>query len=336
MFQVFARLPAAKLAVLLLLLTLSAASMSQTKPVELVGAKDHPLVGRYVGSVLQNASVESFGQLRVPAGPGQMDKTDKLVFAKAVAVEGKISAYFYIAPKDRTALEVFRNYQTGLGQGGFATLYSCELRVCDDALIREPYPAEAVRTRRWIAPGDPSGSIGREVRFISAKSTRNGADVYVEVFVAEPNSMWQAPAVVLLVAEPAPVALGKVVIGLDQLKVGLAEEGKIALYGVYFDTGRFELKPESKAQLDEVARLLMANTGMKVLIVGHTDNEGALEQNLLLSQKRADAVVSALATTYRVEPSRLKARGVANYSPMSSNRSEAGRSKNRRVEIVEQ
>jgi flagellar motor protein MotB len=56
----------------------------------------------------------------------------------------------------------------------------------------------------------------------------------------------------------------------------------------------------------------------------------------VLSQKRADAVVAALVSTYRIEPTRLKARGVANYAPVSTNRNETGRAKNRRVEMVEQ
>jgi OmpA-OmpF porin, OOP family len=323
----------------LLLISLVAAALpalSQTKSVELSGAKDHPLISRYAGAVLQNASTEAFAQLRVPAGPGQYGSDGKLSFAKATTVEGKVSGYFYIAPKERGALEVFKNYQTAIGQAGFTTLYSCELRVCDQALIREPFPAEVVRPRKWAAASEPAGSVDRDVRYISAKATRNGADVYVQVFVAEPNSLWQAPAVVVLVAEPAAVALGKVVIGVDQLKAGLADEGKIALYGIYFDTARSDLKPESKPQLDEMARLLGNDKALKVLIVGHTDNEGVVEQNVALSQKRADAVVAALVSTHRVDPARLKSRGVASFSPVSTNRTESGRAKNRRVEMVEQ
>jgi outer membrane protein OmpA-like peptidoglycan-associated protein len=85
-----------------------------------------------------------------------------------------------------------------------------------------------------------------------------------------------------------------------------------------------------------MARLLGTDKNLKVLIVGHTDNEGLVEQNIVLSQKRADAVVAAPVSTYRIEPARLKARGVANYAPVSTNRNETGRAKNRRVEMVEQ
>ena len=142
-----------------------ASAFAQSRPVELPGAKDPALISRYAGSVLQNAAIESFASVRVPAGPGQFGSGDKLVFDKVTTVEGSVGAYFYIAPKERGALEVFRNYQAALAQGGFMTLYSCEMRVCDQALIREPFSGEVLRARRWAADRiNPSGSISRDIR----------------------------------------------------------------------------------------------------------------------------------------------------------------------------
>jgi len=323
---------------LLLILALgTATSASAQTATEMPGAKDSAVISRYAGSVLQNAASESFAAVRVPAGPGHFGADGKLVFDKVVPVEGRVSAYFYVGPKERTALEVFRNYQAALSQGGFAALYSCEMRACDDALIREIFANEVVRPRKWAdLRGDPSNSISRDIRFVSAKATRNGAEVYVMVFVAEAGSMSRGPATVVIVAEPAAMETGKVTVSSEQLQKGLAEEGRIALYGIYFDTGRAELKPESKAQLDEMARLLTNDRALKVAIVGHTDIQGGADANLTLSQRRAEAVVAALVSNYKIDAARLKARGVASFAPVASNRSEAGRAKNRRVELVEQ
>ena len=119
------------------------------------------------------------------------------------------------------------------------------MRACDQALIREPFVGEVVRSRKWSSGrGDPSGAISRDIRFVSAKATRNGAEVYAMVFVAEPNSVWQVPVAVVIVAEPAAMETGKVTISSEQLQKGLADEGRIALHGIYFDTGRAELKSE--------------------------------------------------------------------------------------------
>ena len=80
------------------------------------------------------------------------------------------------------------------------------------------------------------------------------------------------------------------------LQGGLEAEGKVALYGIYFDTGKAELKPESRPQLDEMGKLPQAQPALKVYIVGHTDNQGSLEANLQLAAACA-AVVAALAGT---------------------------------------
>ena len=313
-----------------------AAVFAQGKVSELPGAHDHSLVSRYAGSVLQNAAVERFASVRVPAGPGRMGDGG-LLFDKATTVEGHVSALFYVAPKERSALEVFRNYQAALKGAGFAVLYSCEMQACDGPRIREPFSGELLGSRKWNSSRtDPTGSFDRDVRFLSAKISRDGKDAYVLVYVAEPNSLWGAPVAAVVVAEPAPMDTGNVVVSTDLLKKGLADNGKIALYGIYFDTGRAELKPESKAQLDEMGRLLTSDKTLKVFIVGHTDNQGAVDGNVTLSQKRADAVVAALVSGYGVDAGRLRARGVASFAPVAANRTEAGRAKNRRVELVEQ
>ena len=308
---------------------------------EMPGANDHPLVSRYSGAVLENAADERFESVRMPAGPARFDAGSKLVFDKAAQVEGRIRSYFYVGPEGRTALEVFRNYQVVLSQAGFTTLYNCEMRACDKALIKEHYADEVVRSRKWVSSrGGASSAISSDVRFISAKLSRNGADHYVLLFVAEPDSIWKAPTTVLLVVEPAAMGTGNVVVNTDALQKGMAAEGRIALYGIYFDTGRAELKPESKAQIDQMAQYLApylaADKRLRVAIEGHTDTEGSVDGNLALSRRRAEAVVAALVSQHRIDANRLTAQGVAAFSPVASNRNEAGRARNRRVEMVEQ
>lgn len=88
----------------------------------MAGPKDHPVDSRYAGSVLQNAAQENFVVLRVPAGPGRRGPNGSLVFDKSTAVEGRLDSYFDVQPKERSVLEVFRNYQAALQQSGFAVL----------------------------------------------------------------------------------------------------------------------------------------------------------------------------------------------------------------------
>lgn len=325
-------------AALVLTWVLAAGAALAVPPSELPGARDPEVVSRYKGAVLQSAASERYASLRIPLGPGRSNN-GVLEFDKAITVEGKVSAYYYVQPADVEPLEVFKNYQSALTQAGFSPLYSCELQACSKASIPEGYRSELLGSRRWsenrVNPG--GGSSPRELRYWSGKASRNGNDVYVIVWVTEATSIWNASTATIVVVEPQALETGKVTATTsERMQKGLQADGRIALYAIYFDTGKASLKPESKAQLDEMDRLLKSQPALHLFIVGHTDNQGTVETNLQLSQHRAEAVVAALVSQYGADAKRLSARGVANFAPLSSNAEPVGQAKNRRVEMVMQ
>lgn len=112
-------------------------------------------------------------------------------------------------------------------------------------------------------------------------------------------------------------------------------DGKIALYGIFFDTGKSVIKPESGPALQQVLDYLKENPSVKIVVVGHTDNTGVYAGNITLSKARAKAVKDYLVAK-GVGASRLLSEGVASLCPVSTNSTEEGRAKNRRVEIVKQ
>ncbi len=116
----------------------------------------------------------------------------------------------------------------------------------------------------------------------------------------------------------------------------IKESGKATLYGIYFDTGKADVKPESDATLKEIVKLLKNESNLKLYVVGHTDNTGTPDANMKLSQDRAMAVVNALVSKYAINANRLKAYGDGPTAPVMSNDSEEGRALNRRVELVKQ
>lgn len=126
----------------------------------------------------------------------------------------------------------------------------------------------------------------------------------------------------------------EVVVTADEIKKGLGEEGRIAFYGIYFDTDKVIIKPESANTLQEMARFLKAASGQQVYIVGHTDNAGDLQHNLTLSKQRAGAVVAELTGKYGVNPAQLSADGVGPLVPVAVNKGEENKARNRRVEMV--
>lgn len=115
---------------------------------------------------------------------------------------------------------------------------------------------------------------------------------------------------------------------LDELN----KQGFTALY-LNFETNSWQIRPADAATLDEVAAALKQTPGMKVSIEGHTDNVGTPESNRVLSERRAQSVLDALVQR-GVDRARLSAAGFGQERPAADNRTEEGRAKNRRVELV--
>jgi outer membrane protein OmpA-like peptidoglycan-associated protein len=126
-----------------------------------------------------------------------------------------------------------------------------------------------------------------------------------------------------------------IIANADVFSNDLKNLGHSAVYGIYFDTGKSDLKPESEQAMKEIVKLLKSETSLKVYVVGHTDNVGSLDANMKLSQDRGEAVVQALIRS-GIEASRLRGFGAGPYAPVTSNDKEEGRAKNRRVELVKQ
>jgi OmpA-OmpF porin, OOP family len=127
-----------------------------------------------------------------------------------------------------------------------------------------------------------------------------------------------------------------VVANADALTNSIKETGRVAVYGIYFDTDKAELKPESTPALAEIVKMLAGDAKLKLYVVGHTDNVGLFAHNVKLSQDRAGSVVNALVNKHGIAAARLAAFGDGPTAPVASNINDAGRAKNRRVELVAQ
>ncbi|MEP6468103.1 MAG: OmpA family protein, partial [Parafilimonas sp.] len=115
-------------------------------------------------------------------------------------------------------------------------------------------------------------------------------------------------------------------------KEEIQKQINFAARNIYFETGKSILKPESNSSLDEVAAIMSENPSLKLIISGHTDNVGKPDANLLLSKKRANAVLNYLVSK-GIDAQRLSAKGFGQMQPIASNTTVEGRSQNRRVEI---
>ncbi|MGB5288492.1 MAG: OmpA family protein [Ignavibacteriaceae bacterium] len=125
-----------------------------------------------------------------------------------------------------------------------------------------------------------------------------------------------------------------IVVDAKSMMSDINAQGRVALYGIYFEFDKSEVKPESDPALKEISKLLAENPKLKLYVVGHTDNVGDFSYNMKLSQSRADAVVKDLISKYGVDKNRLTPAGVGPLAPVTINDTEEGKAKNRRVELI--
>jgi outer membrane protein OmpA-like peptidoglycan-associated protein len=295
------------LAELLLALT---AWPAAAQPKDIAGSRDSPLASRYPGSVIDNYKTKEFDEFSFPVGAVTSQGAPK-----SLHLEGKITRIEYINPQGRSPLEIYRNYETALKRAGFETLFACSGDACGMARFH--------MTSDWSDTWYGAGHYQ-----FSGKLARPEGDLYVSLHVAPDTTN-------LDTIEIKPIEGGLVTVNAAALKGDIGTTGHAAVYGIYFDTAKADIKPESAPALQEIGKLLQQDPNLKLYIVGHTDSVGDLQMNMDLSRRRADAVVKALTGAYGVAPERLQAYGAGPMAPVASNRDERGRAKNRRVELVE-
>lgn len=165
-------------------------------------------------------------------------------------------------------------------------------------------------------------------RWVNGKIVKDGQEIWAEIYKGI-GKIW------LHVIEKQAMEQ-HIVADAAAFSSDIRSTGHAAVYGIYFDTGKADIKPESAQAIGEIGKLLKTDPALKVFVVGHTDNTGAVEGNVKLSDARAQAVMQALIRDQGIAPARLRATGCGQYAPVAANDTEEGRAKNRRVELVKQ
>ena len=303
------------------------------------GSADHPLVTRYAGSFIDGYEVRDFDEYTLPLGPAVQDEASRQrVPSKKEILEGKITRILYRGPEGRSTLEILRNYQAALESAGFETLFTCADKECG-FLFHWIFYHEREQLLLNTKTSGSAFAIPQNLRYVAAKGSVGGATVHVSVLVAFDagfSKLSKRPVTLLEVVESQAMDTGMVTVKAAAMAKGIDATGHIAIYGVYFDTDSADIKPESSATLEEISKLLQSRPSLKLQVVGHTDSQGDYEHNMNLSRRRAEAVATSLASRYGIDSSRLRAAGVGPLSPVASNDTPEGRTKNRRVELVKQ
>jgi OOP family OmpA-OmpF porin len=113
----------------------------------------------------------------------------------------------------------------------------------------------------------------------------------------------------------------------------IIEKGRVTL-NVQFDTGKAIVKPAYYKEIEEVTDVMKKYLDLKIVVEGHTDNVGGEKYNLNLSQKRAEAIKTVMVDNFKIESTRIKAKGFGYSKSIGDNLTIEGRKSNRRVEAA--
>lgn len=279
-------------------------------------AKDHSMLPRYPGAKLRNSLNVDTETISIPFAQNATEK-------KPLKLTGDLSRHIYVMQNVST-LKVYENYKAALLKAGFSFISQCELEQCGTE-------KQASDLGGQVSVEDNVYNWYRKPYYLLAKKAMPTGNVYAAIFIGGHEDEIGLQQIIL---EEKSVQTGLVNVNADALKQQIDAEGKALIYGIYFDTGKAEIKAESKPTLDAIGELLKRNPDLLLYVVGHTDDTGDGAANVSLSRQRADAVVAALIKDYQIAANRLQAQGVGPYAPASNNTSDAGKQKNRRVELV--
>ena len=263
----------------------------------------------------------ALGVYQLPVGPETADKVPSQRF------EGQISRRTWRVEKAGTVLQILAPLREQLTGQGYEVLLDCAARDCGGFGFRfgievVPAPDMMVDISRYHFLSAAKGEAA-----VSVLVSRAGGAAYVQVISVQPPEA--APAVVKpAVQQPTdperPVELAKV----------LEVRGHAVLTDLVFDSGSTRLQDGSYASLRALAAFLAANPQYRLLLVGHTDTVGSQEQNVAISERRAQSVKERLAGAYGAEEARIDVAGAGYLAPIASNQIPEGREANRRVEAV--
>ena len=351
-----------RLATLLcLMFAATAAWADATEPTaDIEGAKDPGWLKRYEGSFIVSHEHRNFDAVKFPASRllPVADETDAYNnrvqrAEKLREVEGEYDRLVYLVPAERSPLEVMRNYLDLVEEGGGKVLYRCTDTECGgelngndhgggtQGLLEQIYPQSRVKDENFSNGKCATASSPSEQHYSLVTLPNGDGDdrtLGILTYAIDASTYCDAQdgrtAVLVVAVSPKARERKMVAVSSDDMAKALDADGRIALYGIEFDTGKSTLRAESRETIAQIAKLLTALPELKLDVVGHTDNVGDAASNQKLSQRRADAVVTALVEEHGIDDTRLVARGEGLDKPLADNATEEGRAKNRRVELV--
>lgn len=232
-----------------------------------------------------------------------------------------------------TTLAVMNRLREQLVAEGFEILFECDADSCGGFDFR--YSTEV------LPEPDMHVDLG-DFRYLAARRGMGAdADHFSLLVSRSADSAWvQMIRVGAPISDPAPIARARLTVEEPATPPGgsvtetLVSLGRVVLDDLEFASGTTALRPGEYGSLAALAAYLNEDRSRRITLVGHTDADGPLDANIIVSRKRADSVRRALIDQFGVDPDQIAADGIGWLSPIAPNSTEEGRARNRRVEAL--
>ena len=256
---------------------------------------------------------------------------------KTKLIEGKVErSSWRVGSAGVTTLQVLAPLRDQLIEVGYEVVLDCDQNTCGGFDFRfgtEVLPAPDmyvnIRAFRFLTAAKPNGASPSEV--VSLLVSTSGTAAFVQIIQAGSKS-GQKVAVTVSGTVPTSTSSG-LPTGVD-LKSNLLRTGSVVLNDLAFASGTSDLGQGPFPVLDELAAFYKNRDDIRIVLVGHTDSDGALDFNIELSKRRAASVRKRLLDEYGLDAARISAEGNGFLGPIRSNLDAEGRKANRRVEAV--
>lgn len=312
------------------------------------GSKEHPLIEKY-----KNSCIIAYNEIKFDAVTFPLSKivSNETGSEKEITEEGHVTNIIFGIENTQkaTVLEVQRNYEQALKSSGLEILFSAygKKDISGYYDLRTVYPSfggvKFIESYSSLKNGYTRFSMSSQAKNINnddalfiAKGKKEGKIYTLALFIHYNRTSWKGLTdnifVQVQIVEKEDMETG--LVSIANIDEKIKNEGKEIFHNILFDFGSDKLKEESKEVIKVMADYLNEHKATKYYIVGHTDNVGKLSTNQGLSTKRAETVVNQLILVHGVSESQISAHGVGQLAPISSNKTEEGRSLNRRVELV--
>ncbi len=249
------------------------------------------------------------------------------------------NAAWRLAEQGADTRDLMTRLRADLAAQGFQPMFACATDACGGFdfryeldLFPEPDMHVDLGDFRYLSAVRGKGSNAEYVGLMVSRIGATGFVQMVQIGPATGTPLQTRPASPLAPSSSPANAASPSETSFGQM---LAGQGHLVLEGLEFASGAAELaSARIVPSLQALADYLKAAPSTRVIIVGHTDATGDPAANVALSRARAEAVMARLVGDYGVDAAQLAADGVGALAPLTTNQTDEGRKKNRRVEAV--